>query len=375
MSQVARPESAEASAAPIDERLEAKLDEQLEARLARVLDEHFDPRWGSSWWLERAAELGFDPRREIRTVADLARLPSAPREALALLPVEHFVPRRHHERRSDWIVSETGGTTGAPARTVFLSDEFHDAFVAPFVAAAARMGFPRERSWLYLGPSGPHVIGKAARACARALGAMDPFAVDLDPRWVRRLPAGSLARRRYTAHVVEQAEAILASQDVGVLFATPPLVAALGERLPRALREAIAGLHLGGRAAEPGFWAQVRDAWFPGAVVLGGYGNSLAGVCPQIAPTGPDGPEYFPHGDRLVLEVVVPGAGDTHSGHVRFHRLDPGALLPNMRERDVAERAVCPIAGTDGFARDGVRDPRPAATSTDAPTPETEGLY
>jgi len=376
MSPAARPESTEAGAVQID----ARLDAQLEARLARVLDEHFDPRWGSPWWLECAAELGFDPRREIRGVADLARLPSVPRETLASLPVEHFVPRRHHEHRSDWIVSETGGTTGTPARTVFLSDEFHEAFVAPFVAAAARMGFPRGRSWLYLGPSGPHVIGKAARACARALGAMDPFAVDLDPRWVRRLPAGSLARRRYTAHVVEQAEAILASQDVGVLFATPPLVAALGERLPRALREAIAGLHLGGMAAESGFWAQVRDAWFPGAVVFSGYGNSLAGVCPQIEPTGPDGPEYFPHGDRLLLDVVDTEAddansGDTGSGRVQFHRLDAGALLPNMRERDVAERAVCRTAGTDGFARDGVRDPRPASVSAAAPTHENEGLY
>jgi len=347
--------------------------EGVEARLARVLEEHFDPRWGSPWWLERARELGFDPRREIGRVADLERLPPIPREALASLPVERFVPRRHHERRRDWIVSETGGTTGPPARTVFLADEFHAAFVAPFVAAAERMGFPRERSWLYLGPSGPHVIGKAARACARALGAMDPFAVDLDPRWVRRLPPGSLARRRYTAHVLEQAEAILASQDVGVLFATPPLVAALGERLPRALREAIVGVHLGGMAAEPGFWKQLGEAWFPSAVALGGYGNSLAGVCPQLGPTGPDGPEYFPYGDRLVLDVVGEGGetGDAR-GRVRFHRLDPGALLPGMLERDVARRAVCDASVGDGFGGDGVRDPRPAETA--APSDE-EGLY
>jgi hypothetical protein len=327
-----------------------------EQRLTWVLDEHFDPRWGAPWWIEQAASLGFDPRREIRSVADLARLPAVPREALATLPVEHFVPRCHLDSRRDWIVSETGGTTGPAARSVFLAEDFHEAFVVPFVAAADRMGFPRERSWLYLGPSGPHVIGKAARVCARALGAMDPFAVDLDPRWVRRLPADSLARRRYTEHVLAQAEAILASQEIGVLFATPPLLAALGERLPRALREQIVGVHLGGMAADGSFWKRLGASWFPNAVALSGYGNSLAGVCPQVEPTGPGGPEYFPHGDRLVLDVVEPDAEGR--GRVRFHRLDRGAFLPNMLERDVAVRAARP-AGADGFGP-GVRDPRPA---------------
>jgi len=258
---------------------------------------------------------------------------------------------------------------------VFGAEDFHAAFVAPFVAAAERMAFPRERSWLYLGPSGPHVIGKAARACARALGAMDPFAVDLDPRWVRKLPAESLARRRYTAHVVEQAEAILASQEIGVLFATPPLVAALGERLPRAAREAIVGVHLGGMAAEPGFWKQVGDAWFPDAVVLGGYGNSLAGVCPQLEPTGPDGPEYFPHGDRLLLQVVGAEADAGGRGRVRFHRLDPSALLPGMLERDVAARAAGDPSRGDCFGGEGVRDPRPAPAATGGTAAEGEGLY
>jgi len=343
----------------------------LEERLARVLAEHFDPGWGSAWWLDRAAELGFDPRREIRTLADLARLPAVPASALAELPVEHFVPRRHHASRSEWILSETGGTTGPPARSVFLPAEFEEAFVAPFVAAAERMGFPRERSWLYLGPSGPHVIGKAARACARALGAMDPFSVDLDPRWARRLPPASLARRRYTEHVIGQALPILESQEVGVLFATPPLVAALGERLGGTLRGRIRGIHLGGMAADETFWKQLGERWFPDAVVLGGYGNSLAGVCPQLEPTGPDGPEYFPHGDRLVLELV--GATGSGRGRVRFHRLDRSALLPGMLERDAAGLAVRERTGPDDpFQTRGVRDPRPAE---EASAVSTESLY
>lgn len=345
--------------------------EGLEARIARVMDAHFDPRWGSPWWLEQARALGFDPRREIRTAADLDRLPPVPREALARRPVEDFLPRRHHARRAELVISETGGTTGPPARTVFLPEDFESAFVAPFVAAAERVGFPRGRSWLFAGPSGPHVIGKAACACARALGAMEPFAVDLDPRWARRLPAGSLARRRYTDHVLAQAVEVMASQDVGVIFGTPPLVAALGARLDRAVREVVTGIHLGGMPATAGFLRRLADDWFPHAVALSGYGNSLTGMCPEMrgARAGPEaGPAYFPHGERLVLEVVAPDPA-TGRGRVRFHRLDPSGLLPGVVERDEAAPARRPDGDTR-FAARGIRDPRPPAANAPA-----EGLY
>jgi hypothetical protein len=339
-------------------------------RLAALLELHFDPRWGAPFWVEHATRLGLDPRREIHTVDELARLGPWPLEALATRPVTDFVPRRFHGNLRDFVTSETGGTTGAPKRTVFRRDEFDAAFVTPFVEAATLAGFPRERQWLFLGPSGPHVIGKAARACAAALGSMDPFSVDLDPRWVRRLPAGSLARERYLEHVLAQAGAVLESQEIGVLFATPPTLEALAPRLTDARREAIAGVHLGGVAAAPGFWERLA-AWFPRAVALGGYGNSLAGVCPQLGPVLSDRPAYFPHGERLVLRVAEPGADGR--GAVVFHRLDESTLLPGVRERDVAETASPPPeAHGRGFGGAGLRDPRPP---DEAPGEQREGLY
>ena len=342
----------------------------VEERLGRVLAAHFDPRWGSAFWLARAAALGFDPRREIRGVADLARLGPAPLEALALLPLEHFVPRRFHDVLHECVTAETGGTTGPPRRTVFLRDEFEEAFVTPFLRAARLVGFPRRAHWLFLGPSGPHPIGKAARACAAAMGSVDPFSVDFDPRWARRLSPDSLARRRYLEHVLEQAEPILASQRIGVLFATPPVLAALGERLAPERRAEIVGIHLGGVAAAPGFGKELA-AKFPNAIVLGGYGNSLAGMCPQvaIAPNGP--PEYFPCGARLVLEVErVEGS---RRGRVRFHRLDESGFLPNVLERDEAEPVAPPAhARGAGFVLPGLRDPRPPEATAEAKSP---GLY
>lgn len=335
----------------------------VDERLREVIDVHFDPRWGTEWWLDRVPLLGFDPRREIRSVADLQRLPAVPEADLARLPVQRFLPRRYLDRLPEVVSSETGGTTGAPSRTLFLPDEFEAAFVTPFVLAARRMVFPRDRHWLFIGPSGPHVIGKAARACARAMGSLDPFAVDFDPRWVRKLPPTSLARRRYTEHVLGQAMAILESQEVGVLFTTPPVLAALGQRLEEKQRQAIAGIHLGGMSADAGFWRNLTEEWFPAAAVLAGYGNSLAGVCPQLEPTGQGGPEYFPHGHRLLLEVVTSGEGGR--GRVRFHRLDHSALLPGMLERDEASIAgPPPAAGEAGFLHAGLRDPRPRAETT-----------
>jgi hypothetical protein len=344
----------------------------IEERLARVLEAHFDPRWGSPYWLQRAATLGFDPRKEITSADDLERLGPMPIEELGLRPVAHFIPRRFHDRLSEFVTSETGGTTGPPKRTAFLHSEFEEAFVTPFLRAAEMLDFPRHRQWLFIGPSGPHVIGKAARCCAVAMGSIDPFAVDFDPRWVRRLAEGSMARRRYVEHVLAQAEAILASQEIGVIFATPPVLAALGERMDRAQREAIEGVHLGGIAPEPSFWSQLGEAWFPNATVMAGYGNSLAGMCPQLGLSADALPDYFPHGSRLIVEVTSPA--ETGRGRIRFHRLDESCLLANVIERDEALSLDAPSkrGRAYDFVLPGIRDPRPVPQAQET---HGQGLY
>lgn len=329
-----------------------------DARLCELVALHFDPRWGAPWWLERARTLEFDPRSEVRSLADLARLGPMPLAELAHRPVHDFIPRRFHDQLVEFVTAETGGTTGPPRRTAFRRDEFEAAFVTPFVHAARRTAFPAGENWLFVGPSGPHAIGKAARACAVALGSIDPFSVDFDPRWARRLPADSLARRRYLAHVVEQARQVIATQEIGVIFATPPVLEALGASVERERRERVTGIHLGGMAIAADFLARLAREWFPNARVLSGYGNSLAGVCPQLALAGGAPLDYFPHGTRLVLDVVEPGAD--RRGRVCFHRLDESCFLPNVLERDEAE-SIAPPAGAaeEGFVGRGVREPRP----------------
>lgn len=345
------------------------LDGTLDARVAEIVDLHFDPRWGAPYWLERASMLGFDPRADLRCIEDLVRFGPMPIEELSRRPVEDFLPRKHHLRLHECITSETGGTTGPPKRTLFLREEFEGAFVTPFLAAAGPIGFPRNVHWLFIGPSGPHVIGKAARACATAMGSVDPFTVDFDPRWVRRLSPESLARSRYLEHVLTQAEDVLRTQNIGVLFATPPVLSALAQRLDQSIRDAITGIHLGGMAADAGFWKRLTTEWFPNAVGMSGYGNSLAGMCPQVAWTPERPPEYFPHGARLLLRIAAADAAGR--GRVVFHRLDESAFLPNVIERDEAATATLEAA-PDGFQSRGVRDPRPPGGAVEARQP---GLY
>jgi hypothetical protein len=348
-------------------------------RLRRVVDLHFDPAGGSRYWLERARELGFDPRQRIRSLEDIALLGRMDERALASRPVEDFLPASIRQRRPDLVVAETGGTTGESKFAVFREDEFREAFVEPFVAAAARCGFPRGESWLFLGPTGPHIIGKAARACARALGSPDPFMVDFDPRWARALADGSFAKSRYLHHLEDQALRVVETQHVGVLFTTPPVLDGLSEKMSPAQRQRVRGIHFGGLPLSPELRARLVEL-FPHAVLLSGYGNTLLGMMPELDWDADAGIGYFAHGTRLVVTVVrcEPGeesagtplrpAGPGERGRVLVHRLDETQFLANMLERDTALELL-PAPGWEeaGFVLPGVREPLPVVTRSEKP--------
>jgi hypothetical protein len=327
-------------------------------RLRAVLDRHFHPEHGSAYWLRRQAALGWNVRDRVRTTADLPRLGPTPLEDLRRFPVRDLIPRAFHRRLDQFILGETAGTSGEPRATAYRDDEFQAAFVDPFLRAAGAAGFPRGEPWLWVGPSGPHVIGKAVRELARQTGTMDPFSVDFDPRWAKKLADGSPARLRYLEHVTAQALDVLEREEVGVLFSTPPALAALARRMSDRQREAIHGVHYGGLSVGPETVNGFRES-FPNAVHLSGYGNTLFGVVMEVA----DGPrsamDYFPLGDRVLFEIA---AGPGGRGPVRFYRLDEGCLLVNVTERDEAGRVpLTPEAAVLGGCQDGLRDPRPPA--------------
>ncbi len=283
--------------------------------------------------------------------------------------------RALHGQWPRFVIGATAGTSGAPRTTAYREDEFQAAFITPFLRVAEATGFPRGEPWLWVGPSGPHIIGKVVRELARQTGSMDPFSVDFDPRWAKKLAEGSLSRRRYLEHVTNQALDVLRREEVGVLFITPPALTALTERLTDRQRESIHGIHYGGISLTPETVNEFRAA-YPRAVHLAGYGNTLFGVVMEVADEPRQSIDYFPLGERVRFHIVDWSAHEEKSsgdwpprrveygeiGRVLFHRLDESCLLVGVVERDQAERiASSELARVLGGTADGLRNPRPPA--------------
>ena len=343
-----------------------------EERLRELLALHFHPQHGSDYWLRRQERLGWDVCDRVRTFDDLWLLGPTPLSDLRCSPLRSFIPRTFHRQAPRFFIGETAGTSGAPLTTAYREDEFQAAFIEPFLRVAAATGFPQGESWLWVGPSGPHIIGKVVRELALQTGSMDPFSVDFDPRWAKKLAEGSLARRRYLDHVTGQALEVLRREEVGILFITPPALAALTERLSDREREAIHGIHYGGMSLTAETVNEFRTA-YPNAVHLAGYGNTLFGVVMEMADAPRRSIDYFPLAERIQFHLVE-WCGEEESseawpprvvergqiGRVLFHRLDESCLLVGIVERDEAERlAPSEEARNLGGIADGLRNPRP----------------
>jgi thienamycin biosynthesis protein ThnN len=337
--------------------------------IKNILALHFHPEQGSPFWLERQQQLNFNVRDEIRSRQDFHRLGPMDIGALRTRPVTDFIPRVLHRDLSAFLLSETGGTTGDPCRRVFSPQEFHDAFIAPWLQAVAEHNFPRGGRWLFVGPGGPHIIDRSARYMARSLGSLEPFTVDCDVRWIKRQAKGSMGLKLYLDHVLAQAANIVSHQAVSTLFTTPPLLVALAEVMHPGQKEQILGIHTGGMNLEPQTALELQGH-FPNAVILPGYGNSLFGVTfPQVgggegsaAEAGigmPSTPEMIkddvfqvqdsalwlqlapiPENEQApqdLITCVAPG----QRGRVILHRLDPSFLILNLAERDTAVAVAC----------------------------------
>jgi hypothetical protein len=339
------------------------LAQRIDSRLRETLAAHFDPATGSPYWLARERELCIDVRARVRRIEDLALFGPFPLADLSRHPLDDFMPRAVRDAPG-LVLAETGGTSGEPRPTAYSDDDFAAAFVRPFLARTAAHDFGDGR-WLWLGPGGPHVIGKAAQRIARLTTGADAFSVDFDPRWFRRLAAGTLARTRYLDHVLEQALRVLRLQRIAHLFTTPVVLTALASHLSVAERRRIGLLYLGGMPLAPPAMQAIAEA-FPRAVCLAGYGNTLFGVSHEarLAPARADPPRYVPDSARLIVRIVPTGIADLRTriasrvsagerGQVMMHRLDASGFLPNVLERDAAVRIDL------GADQDGLEDPRP----------------
>lgn len=350
----------------------------LEERLQEVLAVHFDPVQGTNYWLEREKKLGIDVRKEIKTLADLAIFGPMDQEALRQRPIEDFVPQGLLKHKEKLILGDTAGTTGPPKVAVYSEDEFYDAFVEYFSYVAQKRGFPKGENWLWIGPSGPHIIGKAARAVARVMGSCDPFAIDFDPRWVKKLLPGTMAWERYQQHIVDQSLAVLSCQNIGVIFTTPPILEKLSHQMAPGAKRRIKGIYCGGIALDNKLYQRFREEDFPEAIHISGYGNTLFGECLELENSPGYDLDYYPPGSRLIVRIVPldpernPEQRPTEEvvygqrGQVVFHRLDKSGLIISMFERDSAVRIPPSEKGKKmGIFGDGIRNPQPIINPKD----------
>ena len=346
--------------------------QDLDRHVQEIVAWHFSPETGCPFWLEWADRQGWDPRNDVKTVADLARFPLFDGEWLRTEQPERWVPVAYKGR--PYNIFETGGTTGMPKQRIGWDDYKTD--YEAFGDALDDEAFPRGRNWLMMGPTGPRRLRLAIEHLANYRGGSCYF-IDLDPRWVKRLIAQSefAQAKAYMDHIVDQAEVILKNRRVSALFTTPKLLEALGERIsiPAA---GIQGVFCGGTQMGPQAVRFLVEEVLEGAsALLPVYGNTLMGLAHSVPVSAANhySVTYYAPQPRAVLRVVDPEDTDRVVdydawGRVELTTLTREFFMPRFLERDEAlRRRPSPL-----YPWDGVGEVRPLGASEQK---IVEGVY
>ncbi|WP_343709838.1 phenazine antibiotic biosynthesis protein [Mycobacterium sp.] len=348
-----------------------------DAYLRAAIAWHFGEQTGSPFWLRAARTLDFNPLTDVHTFADLQLFPNLLSE-LRTEPVEDLIPRGYVSAGAPPPVPqifESGGTTGPPKRTVQLPD-----WVAQVVqwqtTDFADGGFVRGRGFLCMMPSGPHGVGYFSRLVAERLGSTF-HAIDLDPRWVKKLVArkASAEMASYLDHLVEQAVQVLHTQDIANLHTTPPLLEAMARNddVVDLLNEKVRFVLLSGAHVDVDT-LDLLDSILPDTTITMAFGSTMILSQAITHRIDGDGPFVFhPRSPYATFSVVDPDTGAKvpygERGQVIMNHISKGMFLPNNLERDSAIRRP----GLDGQVGDSVSEVRPVAAFEGEPV--IEGVY
>jgi phenylacetate-coenzyme A ligase PaaK-like adenylate-forming protein len=328
-----------------------------------AMDWHFSPETGSPYWLQRAKSLDFDPRTDVKSFDDLTLFPNVADE-LRDVRAEDLIPKGYGPHPEVVGVFESGGTTGPPKRIVMLTDwweRMHTWQLADFEAHGLLL---RNRDWLVLIPTGPHMAGELMRREAAAMGGLR-FTIDMDPRWVKKLIAAGKADEAdaYAEHLIDQTAFLLETQDIAILMSTPPLLERLSRRddLVALVREKVEVIHWGGAHMDADTRHIYRTEVFPGITLHGQYGSTmiLGGAAERLGLTDDDPCVFDPFSPYITFSVVDPETGRTvpygERGQVVMNHVSKSFLLPNNLERDMGTRIEPP----EGQVGDSVADVTP----------------
>ena len=332
--------------------------QQLDTHLREILAWHFSPETGCPFWLDWAGK-NWDPRAEVKGVADLVKFPHFQDEWLRDLQPEVWVPA--HYKGRPFNIFETGGTTGMPKQRIGWEDYKTD--YSEFSEKIADEHFPRGEAWLMMGPTGPRRLRLAIEHLAHVRGSSCYF-IDLDPRWVKKLIGMKKFddAKAYMEHVVDQAATILKHRKVSGLFTTPKLLEALAEKVD--IYEAgIRGVFCGGTTMLPQYVRFIVEEVLENRIgFYPTYGNTLMGLAASVPLTPEDkfSITYYAPQPRAMLRVV--DGNDTAKtveydtwGRVELTTMTREFFMPRFLERDevLRRRPRAP------YAWDGVAEVRP----------------
>ena len=351
----------------------APVDDQ-EAYLRAAIAWHFGEETGCAFWLRAARTLDFNPLTDVNTFADLRLFPNLLSE-LRSEPVEDLIPRGYGSPPPVPQIFESGGTTGAPKRTVQLPD-WIEQVVEWQTEDFATGGFLRGGGFLCMMPSGPHGVGYFSRLVSQRLGSVF-HSIDLDPRWVKKIAARNAVSEvtAYVDHLVEQAVHVLQTQHVANLHTTPPLLEAMArdDDVVKLVNEKIRFTLLSGAHVDVDTLDLLRGI-FPHTTVTMAFGSTM--ILSQAVTRRNDSDDRFvfdPRSPYAVFSVVDADTGEEvpygQRGQVVMHHISKGMFIPNNLERDSAIRTP----GPEGHVGDSLSEVRPVAAFEGEPV--IEGVY
>ncbi len=315
-----------------------------------IVDTHFDPEWGTPYWLGKEKELGIDARTDIRGFDDLQILGPMDEDALRTRRAEDLMPRRYMDRKNTVNLYTTGGTTGLPKLSL-VSDETIRKTFDYFNHSAKEAGIPYGGNILYIGPTGPTFIGDASGMIADEMGSW-VYKIHLDTLWIKKVQERAMKGDKeagrelgeYMKHMFDQSMPILRTQNIGILFTTAKILEGMAEKLPGPAIKSLGlkGIVHGGMPITPETYKMLREEIFEGVPILGVYGNSLWGAACQVSPVVENNSDYAPLFPYITFDIVDPYSRqpvkEGERGQVVFSRLSPEFLIANMYERDEATR-------------------------------------
>ncbi|WP_018693712.1 acyl-CoA synthetase family protein [Algicola sagamiensis] len=336
---------------------------------------HFHPETGSPYWLEKLSQLDFDPLTDIHDFSDLQRFPDITND-WKTLDVTQLIPKGCLAHLSDFHVFESGGTTGNPKRIVEHTSRKHAlGYVEQQFSA---LGYQSETNehWLHLGPTGPHIVGRTIKELARRDGKLC-FQVDFDPRWVKKLILQGKQEEvsRYKHHLLQQAYELIRTQEISILFITPPLLEAICQdpQMLACYQEKIKSIIWAGTSISSETYHLITTHYFPNVIFMGLYGNTMMGIAPQRPPFSEDDEAcvYQPLYPFCRVHFVDPQTQKETAygeyGQLCVSLITPELFIPNNLERDYAKRVRSP-----GFPHDGIANVGPLPGKKEA---VTEGVY